>query len=178
MHKFGVRLPKSVREAYKIDKKNGNDLWTKAVSREIMDVKVAFKSIEEGENVLIGYTFVRCHMIFYVNMEDFCRKAHPVAGGRLTDTPATITYTSVFFRETVCLDLLIAALNDLEVKCGDVMNVYTTDPIEEKIWTTLGPKFGPDTGKRSLVVRSMYGLKSTGYASRVHLGRCMQGLVY
>ena len=111
-------------------------------------------------------------------MEDFCRKYRLVSGGHMKETPATITCASVVSCQTFRLALVIAALNDLEVKCEDVMNVYTTDPIEEKIWTTLGPKFGPDTGKRSLVVRSMYGLKSTGYASRVHLGRCMQGLVY
>ena len=27
MHKFGVQVPHSVEEAYKIDKQNGNDYW-------------------------------------------------------------------------------------------------------------------------------------------------------
>jgi hypothetical protein len=36
----------------------------------------------------------------------------------------------------------MAALNDLEVKVGDVLNAYITAPITEKVWTVLGPEFG------------------------------------
>ena len=54
-------------------------------------------------------------------MEDFTRKAHLVAGGHKTDSPATITYASVVSRETVRIALLMAALNDLKVKAGDVL---------------------------------------------------------
>ncbi len=57
-------------------------------------------------------------------MEDFRRKARLVAGGRMTKAPATITYASVFSRETVRITLLMAALNDLNVKVGDVLNAY------------------------------------------------------
>ncbi len=42
----------------------------------------------------------------------------------MTKAPATITYASVVFRETVRIALLMAALNDLNVKVeiGDVLN--------------------------------------------------------
>ena len=56
----------------------------------------------------------------------------------MTDTPAAITYSSVVSRESVRLALMISALNALEVKCGDVMNVYITAPITESVWTILG----------------------------------------
>ena len=139
---------------------------------------MAFKLLEDGENVTIGYTFVCCHIIFDVKMEYFLRKARIFAGGHTAETPATMTYASVVSRETVLLDLVITILNDLELNCRDVMNVYITEPIEEKIWTTIGPDFGPDSGKISLVVCDLYGLKSAGAAFYAHLGRCMQGLVY
>ncbi len=61
-------------------------------------------------------------MIFDVKMEDFRRKARLAAGGHRTEAPATITYASVVSRETVHIALLMAALNDLEVKVGDVLN--------------------------------------------------------
>ena len=32
---------------------------------------------------------------------------------------------------------MIAALNDLDVKAGDVENAYVQAPVTEKIWTTL-----------------------------------------
>ena len=47
-HKFGVRLPKSVDEAYKLDTDNGDVLWTNAVAKDITYFKVAFKSLEDG----------------------------------------------------------------------------------------------------------------------------------
>ena len=52
--------------------------------------------------------------------------------------------------------LTIAALNDLEVKVGDVLNAYITAPITEKVWTILGPECGPDAGKTAIIVRALY----------------------
>ena len=110
-----------------------------SIFKEMTDVKVVFKLLEGGDNVPIGYTFVRCHIIFDVNMEDFIRKYRFVASVHMIETPADITYARFFPCETVCLDLLISTLNDLEVKCGDVMNEYINAPIEENIRTTLVP---------------------------------------
>ena len=51
----------------------------------------------------------------------------------MTDTPKCMTYSSVVGRETVSITLTIAALNDLQVKAGDVMNAYVTAPCIENI---------------------------------------------
>ena len=99
-----------------------------------------------------------------------------MAGGHKTEAPATITYASVISRETLRLALTIAALNDLEVKVGDVLNAYIMAPITEKVWTTLGPEFGEDHGKNARIVRALYGLKSAGAAFRAHLASCMRQL--
>ena len=80
----------------------------------------------------------------------------------MTKAPATITYARVVTRESVRLTLMIAALNDLQVKTGDVLNAYITAQVTERVWTTLGPEWGPDAGKRALIVRALYGLKSAG----------------
>ena len=64
----------------------------------------------------IGYQKIRCHMIFDIKQEDFCHKARLVVGGHTTERPATITYASVVSRESVRIALLLAALNDVEVK--------------------------------------------------------------
>jgi hypothetical protein len=40
----------------------------------------------------------------------------------------------------------------------------------------LGPEFGDDTGKCALIVRALYGLKSSGAAFRNHLVECMKHL--
>ena len=141
-------------------------------------VKVAFKLLEEDNILPIRYTFFRGHMIFDVNMEDFSRKARFFASSYMMMSPDTMNYVRIVSCETVRLDILISALNYLVAKCGDVMNEYITDPIEENIWTNIGPKFGPGAGKRSLVVRALYGLNSSGASFYAHLGRCRQGLGY
>ncbi len=83
-------------------------------------------------------------MIFDIKMEDFRRKARLVAGGHLTKAPATITYASVVSHKTVRIVHMLAALNYLEVKAGNVLNAYIMAPVAEKIWTILGPKFSND----------------------------------
>ena len=58
-------------KSYKIDLKNSHVLWTNAISKDMNDVKVAFKALEDSEYIPIGYADVRCHMIFDVKMEGF-----------------------------------------------------------------------------------------------------------
>ena len=70
----------------------------------------------------------------------------------------------------------MASLNALQVMSSDIENAYLTAPAAEKIWTILGPEFGEDAGKRVIIVRSLYGLKSAGAAFRNHLADCMRHL--
>ena len=86
-------------------------------------------------------------MVFDIKMEDFRQKTRLVAGGHMTKEPATIMYASVVSRETVRIALTIAALNDLEVTSGNILNAYLQAPVTEKVWTTLGPEFGKDVKK-------------------------------
>ena len=124
-HKFGIEIPTSVKDAFELDKKNGNTYWADAIASEMKIVRAAFKILLDGTSAPNGYQKISCHMIFDVKMEDFCWKARLVAWGHKTKAPPTITYASVVSRETARLALTIAALNDLEVKIGDVLNSLT-----------------------------------------------------
>jgi hypothetical protein len=177
-HKFGIELPKTVNEALELDKKNGNTFWADAIAKEMKDVRVAFKILPDGQSAPIGYQKIPCHMIFDIKVEDFRCKARLVAGGHMTKAPATITYASVVSLETIHIALLMAALNDLHVKVGDVLNAYITAPITEKVWTVLGPEFGIDAGKSAIIVRAIYGLKSAGAAFCAHLALFMHQMGY
>jgi Reverse transcriptase (RNA-dependent DNA polymerase) len=174
--KFGIRIPRTWDEAVTLDKANGDTQWQDGVREEMAKVRVAFKILEDGVMVPPTYQQIRCHLIFDLKIENFRRKARFVAGGHTTKTPATLTYSSVVSRESVRIALTLAALNDLEVKSSDIENAYLTAPVAEKIWTILGPEFGTDKGKKAIVVRSLYGLKSSGAAFRNHLADCMRHL--
>ena len=58
------------------------------------------------------------------------------------------------------------------------MNANVKAPCSEKIWTVLGKEFGADQGKKSIIVRALYGLKSSGAAFHSHLAVCMRSIGY
>ncbi len=70
-HKFGIEVPKTIKEALDLDRKNGNTLWADAIAKEMKEVCIAFNILLDGHSVPIGYQKIPCHMIFDVKMEDF-----------------------------------------------------------------------------------------------------------
>ena len=173
-HKYGVKIPKTVEEAYAIDAENGNNFWMKAIDEEMSKVRVAFEVYEDDPSKLIGYEQIKMHMVFDIKLgENFRRKARLVADGHLTNPPSSVTYSSVVSRDSVRICLLIAALNGLEVMCADIENAYLSAPPREKCWTIADKEFGNDEENAFIIVRALYGLKSSGAAFRSHLAPCL-----
>ena len=131
-HKFGIRIPKSVLEAKQLDEHNDNTLWTDAIMLEIKNVRIVFETYNGDTKGLVGYQSIDCHLIFDIKMgEHFRRKARMVAGGHQTETPSSITYSSVVSRDSVRILLTIAALNNLDVLSSDIQNTYLIAPCRE-----------------------------------------------
>ena len=178
-HKFGIKIPKSVKEARDFDKDNEDNLWWAAILKEMKNVMVAFERYDGDVKDLTdkGYTKIECHMIFDIKMgENFRRKARLVAGGHTTRTPSSLTYSSVVSRDSVRIAFTIAALNQLNVHACDIQNAYLTAPCREKICFIAGPEFGPDAGKIMIITRAMYGLKSSGAAFRSFLAETLNDI--
>jgi hypothetical protein len=133
-HKHGILVPKSVAEAYEIDKENGDDRWARSIQKEMNAVRVAIHILEDGVNPPPGYQYMDCHLVFDVKFDDgFCFKSRMVlAGGHMVDSPSFLTYASVMSRETVRIALTIAALHDLDIRAADVENAYLTAPTTER----------------------------------------------
>jgi hypothetical protein len=144
-------------------------------------VKVAFEFCEDwtpeqirqglARKDFFGYQEITCHMVFDVKM-DLTHKARSVAGGgHMTETPASLTYSSVVSRDSVRIAFLIAALNDLDIMSFDIGNAYLNAPCQEKIWFVAGPEFGSRQGQVIKIMRALYGLKSNGASWRNTLQR-------
>ena len=104
-----------------------------AIRQEMKNVRKSFKIHDGDPNELIGYQEIKLHLIYDVKMaENFRRKARLVAGGHRTKPPAAITYSSVVSRDSVRICLFLAALNDIDILCGDIQNAYLTAPNKEK----------------------------------------------
>jgi hypothetical protein len=177
-HKYGIRLPKSVKEALQLDANAGTSLWRQAIEKEMTNVRPAFTLLEGGDtSKLVGYQEIKCHMVFDVKI-DFTRKARFVAGGHTTDTPTVLTYASVVSRDSVRIAFMLAALNQLDVVTCDIQNAYLNADCREKVWTRAGPEFGSEQGQVMLVTKALYGLKSSGAAFRAMLAQTIQDLGY
>lgn len=174
--KFGLPLPKTIEEALDIDKGEKNILWYDAIMKEMNNVRIAFEFLEEGTNPPPGYKKIPIHWVFDIKM-DFTRKARLVAGGHLTQVPQHETYSTVVSRDSIRIALLMAALNDLEVVMSDVGNAYLNAKPGEKVYTVAGKEFGDELdGRIAVVVRALYGLKSSGAAWRAHFAESLRQL--
>ena len=106
-----------------------------------------------------------------------CR-ARFVAGGNTTDPPVSLTYSSVVSRDSFRIDFPLGSLNDIDIWACYIGNAYLNEKFREKIWTKSGTKFGNDKGKVMIVIRNVYGLKSSGAAWRSMLAKMLLYLGY
>ena len=86
-HKYGIRIPKSVKEAFEIDRKEGNSYWRDAINDEMAKIKRdAVRVYDQNPSNLVGYQEITGHIIFDVKLgENFRRKARYVADGHKTE---------------------------------------------------------------------------------------------
>ena len=121
-------------------------------------VRIAFEkwkvgqSLDKAKKKLVGYQKIECHLVFDICLDGLVQKARLVAGGHVTETPASITYSSIVLRDSVRIAFLVAALNDLDVMVADIGNTYLNTPCQEKVYMVAGPEFGDEEGTIFLVV--------------------------
>ena len=66
-----------------------------------------------------------------------------------------------------------------DVMAAAIQNAYLQAPTNEKYWTTCSPEFGTEeAGKQAIIVRDIYGMKSSGRGFRNHLRDFMGHLGY
>ncbi|KAL7487169.1 LOW QUALITY PROTEIN: hypothetical protein ACHAW6_015163 [Cyclotella cf. meneghiniana] len=130
---------------------------------KIKNVWVAYDVLADGVVPPSVHQYMKCHMIIDIKMEVFVAR---LVNGDMTKAPTTLA------------SLLVAALNNVDIWAADVLNAYITAPFCEKIWSTLGNKFGENCGRKAIIVQALYGLKSSGAAFRAYLAGCLHEMVY
>ena len=92
------------------------------------NVRPAFKVWEKViSQIPPGYQQIKCHMVFDVKMgENVRRKARFAVGRHMSETPSTLTYSSIVSRDSVMIILLVAALNGLNIMACVIQNAYLT----------------------------------------------------
>jgi hypothetical protein len=145
-YKFGIQVPRNVKEAIRLDKENGNTLWQDAMQAEIkqlLDFKT-FQILPKGETTfpdMAKYQYVPLHFVFDVKF-DLRRKAQCVAGGNWMEPPDSDVYSGVVSIENVRIVLFASVHNGLSICAADVGNVFLHRYTKELIYTRAGPKWG------------------------------------
>ena len=137
IRKFGIVIPRSYEEVVTFDQANNNKLWQNARDKEMKNIKIAFKFLDDGIPPPPGYKHTYCFIIFDIMM-GLTYKARFVAGWHLTNLPTSMTYASVVSRVSVRIAFLLAALNNLEILASDIGNVYLNAMTTEKIYYRTG----------------------------------------
>ena len=72
-NKYGVRIPKNIEEAKRIDAENGNMLWMDAVRLEMKNIMVAFVEYHGNDKDLLGYEVITGDLVFDVKLGEKIR---------------------------------------------------------------------------------------------------------
>ena len=139
---------------------------------------VTKEQIETGK-IRPHFKFCGTPMIFNIKMNGkFTRKARLVADLHKADDPSSISYSSVVSRDNVRICLMAASLNNLDVFACSIGNAYLNANRSQKLWTIVGTKFDCEKGAVMLIVRRLYGLKSSEAVWRVKLAETIHDLGY
>ena len=170
LYKYGFRLPRSSKEAFEIDKSNGNTLWATAINKEMFKIE-QFNVFKESSSVPTGYERLRCMLIFDIKL-DGTHKARLVADG--SGSPAsTDSYSSVISPDHVRLALIAAALNVLDHSMIDLENAYLHALTKELAYTYLPLEFGNLCGKTLIFHKALYGMRTSGACFHTALSKVL-----
>eukprot|EP00978_Attheya_sp_CCMP212_P025247 scaffold80878_cov54-Attheya_sp.AAC.1 len=178
--KSGVQVPMSQKQAILLDSANGDKLWITAVEKELKQINnyKTFQVLEKGDTMPEGYQLIPYHIIFDCKF-DFPRKAQLVAGGNFTEAPPPEDiYSGVVAMETIRYCMQVTAMNNLQVcAAADVGNAFLYGKTREKVYVTIaGPEFGDDAGKRMIIDKGLYGLRTSGARFHEHLSKKLRTL--
>jgi hypothetical protein len=163
IYKFGVQIPRNMKEAISLDVKNGNTKWQDAVlveKAQLLEYKT-FKDQGYRGRVPVGFQRIHVHFIFDCK-HDLRRKARAVANGSQTEPPKDSVYSSVVSLRSLRLAVFLGELNGLGSSAADIGNAYLEALTKEKVYFVAGPEFGELEGHVLIIVKALYGLRTSG----------------
>jgi hypothetical protein len=142
-YKFGIQVPKGIKNAIDLDKKNGNQLRQEAIKIELEQLTgyQTFIVLHSGENIPTGYQKIPYHMVFDVKY-DLRHKAKIVADGNWTVNDKEDISSGVVCMDTVRIGFFLGELYGLSCCACDIENAFLYGKTKEKVYITAGPEFG------------------------------------
>jgi hypothetical protein len=124
-YKFGIQVPKGIKNTIDLDKNNGNQLWQEAIKKELKQLTdyQTFIVLDSGEDIPTGYQKIPCHMVFDVKY-DLRHKARLFAGGYWTVNDKEDIYSGVVRMDTVIIGFFLGELYGLSCCACDIGNAF------------------------------------------------------
>ena len=163
VYQYGIEVPRNHEHAMKLDSKNGNTNWRDAEVYELEHIESygTFKDMGRDAKKPDGYTMIKVHMVYAVK-HDGRHRARLVAGGHMTETPIDSVYSGVVSLKSIRMIAFIAELNGLETWSTDIGSAYLEAETKEKVCIIAGPEFGELEGHLMIILKALYGLRSSG----------------
>jgi hypothetical protein len=164
-YKFGYHIPCNYDDAMQFDLKNGNTLWREATDLEILQLAEydTFRDLGNKETASppTGYKKIRTHLM-YDCKHDGGHKARMVADGHLMDIPLESMYSGVVSLRGLRIVTFLAKLNGLDLWATNIGNAYLEVFTMERNYIIAGPEFGQLEGHYLIIVKALYGLRTSG----------------
>ena len=176
--KFGIEVPNNVKHALLLDRRNGNNAWGEAITKEMSALTKAGVWDFRPANFRLdkSYQFAPLTLIFDVKQEDLRRKARLVAGGHVVDSSMYESYSSVVQTRTIRILETIAMNEGLKFVTGDISNAFVQADTKENIYSIAGPEFGEKEGSVVLIKKALYGLATSARQWSLTLGDAIRGM--
>ena len=81
-------------------------------------------------------------------------------------------------RESFWIEFILTSLNDLDVFVCDIGNTYLDAKCRDKLWIEAGIESGTEKGMVTIILRALYGLKSSCDAWMAKLAETLMSLGY
>jgi hypothetical protein len=171
---YGYEVPKDYDHAIELDKRNGNTKWQDCTDLEMNQLHEykTFKDLGYGAAAPQGYKKIKTHLVYTVK-HDGRHKARMVADGHLTDVPTESVYSGVVSLRGLRMLVFLAELNNLETWSTDIGNAYLEADTKEKIYIHAGKEFGDLKGHTLIIVKALYGLRSSGLRWHERFAVCL-----
>jgi hypothetical protein len=110
-YKFGIQVPKGIKNKIDLDKNNGNHSWQEAIKTELKQLidYQTFIVMDSGVDIPTGYQKIPYYMVFDVKC-GLRHKARLVAGGNWTVNDKQDIYSRVVRMDTVRIGLSVGEL--------------------------------------------------------------------
>jgi hypothetical protein len=176
--KYGVQVPRNIKQAIEFDRINGNTLWQDSIKLEIKALTdlECFDFKDPDHKCGSDYQKTTLTMIFGVK-QDLRHKARLVAGGHLVDGLDHDIYSSTVKGVSVKLLHVIAHKTGMTQLSGDVGNPYVNAFTNEKVYAVAGKEFGEELqGSIVIIKKALYGLRTSSERWYAHVADSLRGI--